>query len=347
MKKYIEMKRNEVISVNMVAYNAERTILRSVNSILGQTHQNLHLVIVNDGSTDHTAEIIHAMDDGRITFIDNKKNEGIVASRNKALQASQGDFIAVLDSDDIALPTRLEKQLDYLLSHPEIHLCGSYITVINETDDILAKKRYPLSSAAVKNSMVFGNCFLHSSVLYRNQRPQQFTYDPECPYCEDYDLFYRMNKIHEMVNLPEYYTLYRVHSQNVSTQRDDKMRFHLRNIHKGILRDHSLSFTEEELDLHLNFLNANAHYFKTQQNQERLMMWLDRLSHTLMNTKGLSEQLIKFNILQRWMLICVRNGDYPLFLKSGLLKKNKNLFWDVIRDRIIDKVNHLNWENRN
>jgi glycosyltransferase involved in cell wall biosynthesis len=287
------------------------------------------------------------LEDSRITYIDNTQNEGIVISRNKALMASQGDYIAVLDSDDIALPTRMEKQLDYLISHPEIYLCGSYITVINETDDILAKKRYPLSPSAVKNSMLFGNCFLHSSVLYRNLRSQQFHYDRECPYCEDYELFYRMNKAHEMVNLPEYYTLYRIHSHNVSSQRDDKMRFHLRNIHKGILKDHALSFSEDELDLHLHFLNANAHYFRTPENQERLMAWLDRLSFTLMNTAGLSEQLIKFNILQRWMMICVRNGDYPLFLKSGLLKKNKNLFWDVIRERIIDKVNHLNWENRN
>ena len=76
-------------------------------------------------------------------------------------------------------------------------------------------------------------------------------------------------------------------------------------------------------------------------------IWCDDRRISCFNFLQQFVQLIKFNILQRWMLICVRNGDYPLFLKSGLLKKNKNLFWDVIRDRIIDKVNHLNWENRN
>lgn len=109
--------REKLVSVIMPAYNVEKYISASVKSVLDQTYKNFELIIVDDCSKDKTVEIINSFNDERIVLIRNKKNEGTIVSRNKALKYAKGKWIAFLDSDDIWHKEKLEKQLDFMLKN--------------------------------------------------------------------------------------------------------------------------------------------------------------------------------------------------------------------------------------
>ena len=109
------MKENEpLVSVVMPAFNGEQFIGRAIRSILDQTYENWELVIVDDCGTDHTMDVVRSFYDDRIKVFSNEKNKGIAFSRNKAIENSHGKYIAILDDDDMALPDRLRRQVEFL-----------------------------------------------------------------------------------------------------------------------------------------------------------------------------------------------------------------------------------------
>src|SRR5437868_6754219 len=112
------------ISINTPVYNGEKFIARAVQSVLAQTYGDFELVVVNDGSKDSTAQILNSFTDPRIRVIHQEQNQGISRTRNHALRSSRGDYVAVLDADDIARPHRLQAQLEALTQDPRLDGVG-------------------------------------------------------------------------------------------------------------------------------------------------------------------------------------------------------------------------------
>jgi len=119
---------NPILTVAMPTYNAEKHIGEAINSVLNQTFEDFELLIINDGSLDHTLEIISSYKDTRIRLIDLEKNKGIAHCRNLALQEARGEFIAWTDSDDLNEPTRFEKQIYFLQHNPDFGGCGTWLS---------------------------------------------------------------------------------------------------------------------------------------------------------------------------------------------------------------------------
>jgi glycosyltransferase involved in cell wall biosynthesis len=113
-------------------YNGEKFLKNSIESILNQAFSDFELIIVNDGSTDHTPEIISSYKDPRIKIINNEQNVGLPRSLNKAIALAQGDYIAINDHDDISDRRRLKKQLEQIKQDPKVALVSSPVFVINE-----------------------------------------------------------------------------------------------------------------------------------------------------------------------------------------------------------------------
>jgi glycosyltransferase involved in cell wall biosynthesis len=121
-----------MISVILSTYNDEKTIFDCINSILNQTYQNFEFIIINDCSKDGTKKIIQSFSDKRIVYLENKKNIGRSISRNKGIEKAKGEFIAIIDGDDIAAPFRLDIQLKYLNNNPKIDLVASNVIFFYE-----------------------------------------------------------------------------------------------------------------------------------------------------------------------------------------------------------------------
>ena len=115
------------ISVVMPAYNAEKYLREDIDSILAQTYDDFEFIIINDGSIDRTKEIILSYSDPRIVYIENEQNSGICVTLNKGLDTAKGRYIVRMDSDDIALPQRLEIQVRYMDANPDVGVAGSMV----------------------------------------------------------------------------------------------------------------------------------------------------------------------------------------------------------------------------
>ena len=126
--------RTPLVSVAMPAYNSEEYVKQAIDSVLAQTFSDFELIIVNDGSSDRSKEIILSYTDERIRYLENEKNLGIVKTRNRCIANAAGKYIAVLDNDDIALPFRLEEQVRFLEANSDYGVCGSFYRIIDSED---------------------------------------------------------------------------------------------------------------------------------------------------------------------------------------------------------------------
>lgn len=187
------------VSVVMAVYNEENRVSGAIDSILNQTMTNLELIIVNDGSTDHTIDVIKRYQDERIVFIDKEHNSGLADSLNLGVTHARSNLIARQDADDLSQPNRLETQVDYLNRNPEVAVVGSWGYLTNDTDQ-KKELRFPTTDGGIKRFMQKDNPFIHTSVVFRKE-----AFEKAGRYkvgLEDYDLWIRLAKDNKVANLP-------------------------------------------------------------------------------------------------------------------------------------------------
>ena len=187
-----------VVSVVMAVFNGERYLKEAIESILNQTFSEF--IIVNDASTDHSLEIVSSFHDSRIHVISNESNQGLANSLNRAFDAAKGEFIARMDADDISRPYRLEKQVKYLQSHPDVDVCGSWVKTFGHKEMLWA---YPSEHEEIRCMMLFNCPVAHPTVMIRNNGPKSanIRYEIDRRRVEDYELWYRLSKSHRIENI--------------------------------------------------------------------------------------------------------------------------------------------------
>jgi glycosyltransferase involved in cell wall biosynthesis len=297
------MTEQPLVTIAMPVYNAEKYIKNAIDSVLGQTYPNFELVIVNDASPDSSKEIILSYSDPRIRYFENEVNLGIAKTRNKCIQQAKGKYIAVLDNDDIALPNRLEKQVEFLETNSNYGLCGSFYDIINSTGDIIIKMKLPVTDIAVKTYLLFGNCFLNSSVMIQSKLLKDRMYAEGFDMIEDYYFLYTISKMKKLSNLPFYTTQYRVHGKNTSIEKLDGMRKLSTKMDKMILKDLNISYSEQEFIMHTNFVTGNFYFFKTNEQLSRLESWLLKLYQSIKASQLYDMYLVKKIFIRRWILL--------------------------------------------
>jgi len=196
------------ISVIMSVYNGEKYLREAINSILNQTFKNFEFIIVNDGSTDSSLDIIKSYNDARIVVID-QKNTGQGIGRNIAIKHSNGEYIAILDADDISMPDRLQLQYDFLEKHPECVAIGSNAEIIDKDGNYVYTSNQALSWEEIKNNLP-SMPFFHSSTMYRKAAFEKVGGYPEIYRIEDIVYFNKLAKIGELCNLPDVLIKYRL-----------------------------------------------------------------------------------------------------------------------------------------
>lgn len=195
---------NPTISVIMATFDSLPYLKDAVESILKQTFKNFEFIIVNDASNDATASYLKSLKDSRIKVITNKKNLGLAQSLNEAIRAAKGEYIARMDADDISLTERLKTQLEFLEKHPEIDLCGAWVDLINEEDQIVGEKRYPVNNAEIKQGLKWYQPIVHPTFMAREIIFRKLGgYDPNFDYAEDYEFLSRAMKKYQFANIPK------------------------------------------------------------------------------------------------------------------------------------------------
>lgn len=176
------------VSVLMSVKNCEKEVYNSVESILNQTYENFEFLIVDDASTDNTLKILNKFKDKRIKIYENKSNIGLTKSLNYLIKKSRGQFIARQDADDVSLPNRFEKQLDFLKKN-NIKVCTTRAIIKNSSRKIPALSFYIPKKILIR----YKNPFIHGTLLIeRDLLNKMGNYDENFYYSQDYDLFSRL-----------------------------------------------------------------------------------------------------------------------------------------------------------
>lgn len=206
-----------LVTVLMPVRNGAAHLSESLASILGQTFEDFELLVLDDGSTDATPEILRATTDPRLRVVTNPQNLGLVPTLNRGLEVARGSLIARQDHDDISLPTRLQRQVEFLRTHPDCALVGTEAIQTDAAGRKAFRLLRPSGEESIRWYLCFDNAFIHSSVMFRRDVVKsEFGGYPLSLHSEDYALWSQIARKHLTANLPESLLLYREHQSSVT-----------------------------------------------------------------------------------------------------------------------------------
>ncbi len=221
---------NPLVSVIMPVYNGERYLAQAVESILSQSYSHFELIIINDGSTDSTPAILSQFmaTDGRIRLLTNSKPLGKAGDLAKELgiQQAKGEYIAIMDADDVAKPQRLKQQLAYMQAHPEVFLCGAWAEYIDGDGAVFLDWKPDTEHREIVQNLYYKNSIIHPTFFFRNEAGNQPFYETKYTWYNDYYTQLRLiRQGKKLANVSQVLLSYRI-SGNSSTQTGIKKKIH-------------------------------------------------------------------------------------------------------------------------
>ena len=274
----------------MPVYNGEKYLKEAIDSILNQTYGDFEFIILNDGSTDRTEEIILSYDDPRIVYVKNEENLQIVKTLNKGIDLAKGKYIARMDADDISLPERFKKQVNYLENNKNIDICGTFIKHFGAKSRI---QEYPIFNEDIKVNLLFNAALAHPTVMVKKSCFLKNKYDDLYNQAEDYALWVNMIGEYRFMNIPEVLLLYRNHQKQTDK---NKQMANANEVRKVVLE----SYGEEIDDEDIWVLNQIATYrYVPVRKVEKLYFKLIEMNKQKYDTLLLKKELVR---RYRWMI---------------------------------------------
>jgi glycosyltransferase involved in cell wall biosynthesis len=285
------------ITVIIAAYNRAGLLRRSICSALEQSLPALEILVIDDGSTDGTDVVARelALADKRIRLIKLPHNLGPSSARNTGLDQARGDWIAILDADDICMPNRFARQVQFL-QQSSLDLCGSWFVEFGQ--GLARTARWPHTEAALRAAMLFQSTICHPTVMARREVFDRYRYREEYRLAEDYDLFARAMADFRMANVPEVLLRYRRHPGQATQTQREAMEDVTKNIRLEILATQGVDASKDEQRLH-NLIRAP----QSISNHEDLLgveAWLLKLASLHENPEA--RQIIA----SQWIRACIR-----------------------------------------
>lgn len=217
------------ISILMPAYNSGKYIVHSIKSILNQTYKEFEFIIINDGSTDNTEEIINTFKDSRIVY-KKTENRGTSAAINSGLELASYEWIARIDSDDLNTRDRLEKQIEFLNHNPEYDIISCWSAYF-ETNKIIFLLQEPTEHNNIYRKLSLHNPLNQSGIMYKKDLIIKERYNEKILYNEDFELFHRIKDKAKFYNIPEFLVYTRIRNESKSNLQNNK------NIYNFIIKD--------------------------------------------------------------------------------------------------------------
>ena len=288
------------ISIVMPVYNGEKFLREAIDSILGQTFSDFEFIIVDDGSTDNSRDVIRSYTDPRIRMVENKRNLGVSASRNKGMKMSRGKYIAMMDADDISLPKRFAKQYDFMETNPKIDVCGTQREDFgNRTKKFVVLNRHE----EIVTNFLFSCKINQPSVFMRKDimHSLEGLYNTEYRLTEDYELWIRLflNGA-KFANLDETLIRYRWHGSNVSVAFANEQRLEASEARKKLLEQLNIKDVDVKTQLHETLKSGKN---LDQDTIERVYGWVGELLEANHKTGLFPEEVLKKRLARCWFRI--------------------------------------------
>jgi len=320
-----------LISVIIPVYNGEKTIRKTINSVLNQTYQNLEIIVINDGSLDLTLNVVYSIKDSRLKVF-SYENSGVSTSRNRGIERASGQFISFLDADDIWTPEKLEQQLKALQANPQVSVACSWVDYIDENGDFFRHGNHITMNGNVYEQMLIQNILENGSnpLIRRQALINVGKFDQSLKFAEDWDMWLRLASRYDFVTVPYAHVLYRISSYSISTN--------VLEMEKASLNFIEQAFNQAPLSLQYLKIKSLAtlyHYltFKSlespsgQKNGMIAMRFLGNVIKNdlsvIMQWQTISKAL--FKILMVFLLPPQKYKYFKMRLKTFLLKDSKQM----------------------
>jgi hypothetical protein len=303
----IDLKNNgPLVSVVMPSYNtAESFLRRAIESVLSQTYQNLELIVVDDASTAGDSDIVRSYEDSRIVLLRNDENRHVAATVNRGMEIARGQYIARMDSDDVCLPRRIEKQVAYLMRHPDIDIVCAQARLFGARSGAFAPR---VTKAARMRTELFFNCgVVHPTVMFRADfiRKHNLRYEEGLNYraAEDYEMWTRCADLGNMAEYPHILLNYRVHTGQVSTAAGGRQQAATLRVRLRQLARLGISPDEHETAVHDQFCTGSP---GENISPEETQAWALRLLDANARLRVYPVQLFTRTVLQRFLIIMAK-----------------------------------------
>ncbi len=333
------------ITVLLPVYNGERYLQETIQSLLAQTYTNFELLIVDDGSTDSSLEIIESFADDRIKILKNKERLKLSGALNRGMKEAKGKYIARMDADDIAFPDRLQRQFEYMEQHPDVGMCGTAIEIFGEVktrNDI-----YPKTAEEIKAYALFDCPFCHPTVMMRRDLfiKHDLWYDGTYYPTEDYELWTRAIDLFPTVNLDEVLLRYRVHDKSMTGSDWDAMDKQAARSIKKFLDKLKIQWTDDELEMHRNIGRGRS----CQCSLLEIIhadTWLQKLLDVNTKEKQYAKKSLSDMLSLVWYRLCFNNSSLGMKVFTEYivgsqakkdvmtLKRSTMLFLSIIKNKM-------------
>ena len=288
-----------MISVIMPVFNSEKTVSVAIESILNQSYKDFEFIIIDDGSTDSTENIIKSFSDNRIIYLKNKKNIGSSSSMNIGLKLSKGKYIARMDSDDISLPDRFYQQIAFMENNEDIDFCGSYLETFGYKEEIWCP---PERHEQIQVRMFFKNCIYHPTLLMRRKIIDSgFYYDEGRQRVEDYEFLVRILYNFRAANINRVLLKYRNFDNN-KLKKYPLVLTEARKINYRQLRNLGIIPTDQEILIHDLYLTKKINLGLKELKE--CESWGLKLISTNFKQEIYDESAFKYEIAYHWWRLC-------------------------------------------
>lgn len=303
--------RKPKVSVLMPVYNGRKYLREAIDSILKQTYRRYEFIIIDDGSSDDSAKIIESYADERIKFVKNEKNLGLSSTLNKGIDMATGEYIIRMDSDDISLPERIEKQVNFMDNNPDVGVCGTWIRYIGISSISWTSKihKFPVKHRDIKARSLFNCNFCHPSVIMRKSLLDRFNlrYNPEHLHTEDYGLWQKCSFYFSLANIPEILLLYRISLESITNSDKTKEFESIQLINRLNIKKFDLDFSSEELLIYRNFpINFKKEFLID------FHSWLKKLQDANSEKQIYPEPEFSLALSDEWFSACYRSSSLGL-----------------------------------
>jgi hypothetical protein len=239
------------ISVVTAVYNGVSFLRETIDSILAQSFSDFEYLLVDDCSTDGSVALIESYKDPRIRLVRRSSNGGIVATRNQGFAMATGEFLALIDQDDLACPDRFAEQLKAFSLNPKLGIAATWVDYVDEKSQPLpGAPRRKYNSKELHSFLLFVNPFSNSSLLVRREAIKTPAYDPAFALCEDYHFIVTISRQWEVCMLQQVLNKYRIHSSNYSKVAASSMNQHELKLKRLMLSTYGLEVAESDLTYH-------------------------------------------------------------------------------------------------
>lgn len=330
-----------LVSVLIPCYNVEKYVTEAVKSISNQTYQNLEIITINDCSSDNTLLILEqlAKEDSRIRVISNEENLKLIKTLNKGIGLCNGEYIARMDADDISLPTRIEKEVDFLERNKDHDIVSTlFYAFPSENPDKKSFHHSPLKDSELRAFILFKSGICHPAVMIRKRvfTDLGLKFESEYLHVEDYALWSEAIYKTKIANIGEPLLLYRVHQQQVSSLHENLQLENKKKVFKIHAKQLGLPLDDDFINIYASVAEAVP--------EKSSMAYLDKCEHLLLSlidrnkeTQFCDKEYLEKLASIHWLRLCANSRLglkvveklklSPLYIKENYSARDFAIFY--------------------